>query len=376
VNLAELHDELERLGNRPVPVLDDARIDALEQRLLDEFVALPATESVPTLAAARRRRRQVLVAGVSTAAAALAAAIVIAQDGTATYEVRAAIGAVAMYPDGASRTVQAGDHVPSGGLIRTGPEGAVTIEETTVGADHVILLDEEHITLLPAPPSPPAAPVAQAAEPQAEPAVTAPPSAPPAVPVTLVPTIATPAPPAPAAVNPAPLSVTVLETAEGIQVSWTPSDDARVVKYFVVRGTADSDVLQYVAELPADQTGFIDTTPPAGVELCYRVVAVDAEGSPVAESGTETITFEGSGSSNEIPPSTGTPPAAQPDGTTTTTTLPPTTTVPSTADPSTTVVETSVPTTVGGSVPETAPTNGDTTSGGGGGEDGNLYNGG
>ena len=52
--------------------------------------------------------------GVSAAAAALAAAIVIAQDEAATYEVRAAIGAVAMYPDGASRTVQAGDQVPSG----------------------------------------------------------------------------------------------------------------------------------------------------------------------------------------------------------------------------------------------------------------------
>jgi hypothetical protein len=142
----------------------------------------------------------------------------------------------------------------------------------------------------------------------------------------------------------------------------------------VVRGTADSDVLEDVAEVPADQTGFIDTTPPEGVELCYRVVAVDAEGLPVAESGTETIVFEGSGSSNEIPPSTDTPPATQPDGTTTTTTQPSSTTVPATADPSTTVAETSVPTTVGGSVPETAPTS--DTSGGGGGQDGNLDHGG
>jgi hypothetical protein len=373
VNLAELHDELERLGNRPVPVLDDARIDALEQRLLDEFVALPAVESVPQLAATRRRRRQVLVAGVSAAAAALAGAIVIAQDEAARYEVSAAIGAVAMYPDGASRTVQAGDHVPSGGLIRTGPEGAVTIEETTVGPDHVILLDEENIALLPAPPAPPA-PVVQDAEPPAEPSATAPPTAPAAAPVTLVPTIATPAPPVPAAVNPAPLSVTVTETSEGVEVSWTPSDADSVVKYIVVRGTADSDVLVDVAELPADRTGFIDTTPPAGVELCYRVVAVDAEGLPVAESETHTIVFEGSGSSNEIPPSTDAPPATEPDGTTTTTTVASSTTVPATADPSTTVAETSVPTTVGGFVPDTAPAS--DTSGGGGGQDGNLDHGG
>ena len=144
-----------------------------------------------------------LVAGLTAAAAALATAMVLSRGGETSYEVSAATGAVAMYPDGARRPVQAGDHVPAGGLIRTGPTGGVTIEETTVGADHVILLDEEKITLLPAPPSAPPAEGQPAA-----PAATAPApatAAPTAAPVTLVPTIAPPAPPpAPAAVNPAP----------------------------------------------------------------------------------------------------------------------------------------------------------------------------
>ena len=120
-NLAELHDELERLGNRPVPVLDDARIEALEQRLLDEFVARPPPRLsrswlLPAAGAARCSWAE-----EAQRPPALAAAIVIAQEEAATYEVRAAIGAVAMYPDGASRTVQAGDHA-LGGLIRPVPK--------------------------------------------------------------------------------------------------------------------------------------------------------------------------------------------------------------------------------------------------------------
>jgi hypothetical protein len=384
VNLAELHHELERLGSGPVPVLDEDRVEALEQRLLRGFaVASPAAQSAPALAGARRRRRQVLVAGTTAAAAALAAAMVIAQDGTATYEVSAATGAVAMYPDGASRPVQAGDHVPAGGLIRTGSAGAVTIEETTVGADHVVLLDEDDITLLPTPPSLQPGPDVQGGDPSAQPAVTAPASAPTAAPVTLVPTIATPAPPAPAAVNPAPLSLTVSETNEGIQVSWTPSDADGVVRYVVVRGTADSNRLDDIAELSADQTAFTDTTPPTGVELCYKVVAVDADGLPLAVSETHTIVFEGSGGANEIPPSTDVPvtaPATRPDRTTTTTSLPPSTAANSTTAPSTTVVETSVETTsaptVAGSAPDTAPLYGGRDSVDGSGEDGNLDNGG
>ncbi len=305
MNRAELHDELVRLGSRPVPLPDHDRLEALEERLLREFAAaVPSADPVTTIASARRRRRQVLVAGLTAAAAALATAMVLSRGGETSYEVSAATGAVAMYPDGARRTVQAGDHVPAGGLIRTGPTGGVTIEETTVGADRVILLDEEKITLLPAPPSAPpaegqpAAPAATATAPAT--------AAPTAAPVTLVPTIAPPAPPpAPAAVNPGPLSLSVTESRDGAQLSWTPTDAATFARYIVVRGTAGSDLLEDIVELPDRQlTAFTDVGATTGVEFCYRVVAVDAEGLPVAESETITFVREGTGSSNEIPPST------------------------------------------------------------------------
>jgi hypothetical protein len=389
VNLAELRDELERLGSRPVPVLDDDRVEALERRLLDAFGATaPEPDADASLAAARRRRRQLLAAGAGAAAAAMATAMVVARDGSTTYEVSAAMDAVAMYPDGGRRVVQAGDRVPAGGLIRTGPSGEVTIEETTVGADRVILLDEETIALLPARPAPPSA------EPDlevpnegtaTEPVATAPATAPRAAPVTLVPTIASSASPVPAAVNPAPLSLSLAETSDGIEVSWTPSDAPGIVGYVVVRGTADSGRLVDVAQLSPDRTAFTDTTPPAGVELCYRVVAVDADGMPVAESETLTALFEGSGSSNEVPPSTDTPgtlPATQPPTTqppgATTTAPPPTAAAPTTAAPSTSVVESPDDTAVVGSAPD-APS----TTGRGGrhaadhqAEDGNLDDGG
>ncbi len=343
MNRAELHDVLVQLGTQPVPLPDHDRLDALEVRLLREFaVAAPAVTPVATIESARRRRRQVLVAGLSAAAAALATAMVLARGGETTYEVSAATGAVAMYPDGASRPVQAGDHVPAGGVIRTGPTGGVTIEETTVGADHVIVLDEEKITLLPAPPA------AQPADAQpAAPVATAPATAPPtAAPVTLVPTIATPAPPAPAAASPAPLSLSVAETRDGAQLSWTPTDAAAFASYIVVRGMAGTDLLEDIVVLPNRQaTTFTDVSAPTGVELCYRIVAVGADGLPVAESETITFVREGTGGSNEIPPSTGSAPPTTP-AESTTTPAPPTTAAshrPATTVAATTIAETTVP---------------------------------
>ena len=99
--------------------------------------------------AARRRRRQVLVGGLGAAAAATFAAVVLHRGSTPGYELQAATGAVALFPDGASRPVHAGDQIPPGGLIQTGPSGAVTIDGTKIGPDQVVLLSDEGLTLLP-----------------------------------------------------------------------------------------------------------------------------------------------------------------------------------------------------------------------------------
>ena len=196
---SNLHDELERLGNRPVPVLDDARIEALEQRLLDEFVSRPRPRLsrswlLPAAGAARcswaeeaqrprsprrssspRKRRPRTKSGGDR---------------------RRGHVPGRRQPNGAGR-----DHVPSGPhpdrsrrrRHHRGDDGRRGSRDPSRRGEHHALL---------APPAPPPAPVVQDAEPPAEPVATAPPTAPAAAPMTLVPTIATPAPPAPAAVNP------------------------------------------------------------------------------------------------------------------------------------------------------------------------------
>ena len=145
---AELRDELERLGSRPVPLPDPRRVDAIEDHLYQEFVVTPASSGAALLAA-RRRRRLVMVGGLGAAAAATFAAVVLHRGSTPGFELQAASGAVALFPDGASRPVHAGDQIPPGGLIQTGPSGAVTIDGTKIGPDQVVLLSDEGLTLLP-----------------------------------------------------------------------------------------------------------------------------------------------------------------------------------------------------------------------------------
>ncbi len=179
---AELIDELERLGTRPVPLPDPRRVDALEDRLYREFVVAPSPSARASAVAARRRRRQVLVAGIGLAAAASAAAVVLHDRGQAGFQLDAATGAVVLLPGGQSRVAHAGDEIPSGGLIQTGPAGSVTIDGTNIGPAQMVLLGDAGLTLLPAPAvdSPTATTVVPEPAPSATPApVTAAPGPPP-----------------------------------------------------------------------------------------------------------------------------------------------------------------------------------------------------
>ena len=169
---AELLAELDRLGSRPVPLPDPRRVDELEQRIYRDFVVTPPPSGRTNVLTIRRRRRQVLVAGLGLAAAASAAAMIMNRDVSHGFELQAATGAVALFPDGESRAVHSGDEIPAGGLIQTGPAGAVTIEGTTIGSDQVVLVSEAGLTLLPAPATPP--------EVQVEPPATPAPSSAPA----------------------------------------------------------------------------------------------------------------------------------------------------------------------------------------------------
>ena len=300
--------------------------------------------------AARRRRRLVMVAGLGAAAAATVAAVVLHRGSTPGFELQAASGAVALFPDGASRPVHAGDQFPPGGLIQTGPSGAVTIEGTKIGPDQVVLLSDEGLTLLPShstsdqaaadvPPADPPAPHASTAAPE----VTAPPEAsvatspapvadpapsspvvPPADPVVATTPPETSAAPAPAVFTQpiGQLALTVGEDTGGVSLAWTPSDAADFGRYVIARGTAADHQLEDIAELGDRQiTSFTDPAAPHGVVLMYRVVAMSEDGRPLAASDVVELTLQDGSASSA--PTTDAPPTT--DGTGSGLTVPPTT---------------------------------------------------
>ena len=367
---AELRNELERLGSRPVPLPDPRRVDAIEDRLYQDFVVAPAP-SVAAFSAARRRRQLVMVAGLGAAAAATFAAVVLHRGSTPGFELQAASGAVALFPDGDSRPVHAGDQIPPGGLIQTGPSGAVTIDGTKIGPDQVVLLSEEGLTLLPSnsasdhavtdvtPAPTSAAPLASTGATHATTPTDGSVVTPPA-------TVADPAPSSPAAApadpvaattmpdtTPAPapalftqpigqLALTVGEDTGGVDLAWTPSDAADFGRYVIARGTAADHQLGEIAELPDRQiTSFTDPAAPHGVALMYQVVAMDADGRPLAASEVVELTLQDGSASSA--PTTDAPPTT--DGSGSGLTVPPTTVQGSTSVPSTTAPATTSPTT-------------------------------
>jgi hypothetical protein len=351
---AELRVELERLGQRPVPLPDPQLVDAIEGRLYEDFVVTASPYSGSALPYARRRL--VVVAGLSAAAAATMAVVALHRAPSPGYELQAATGAIALFPTGESRPVHAGDQIPPGGLIQTGPSGGVTIDGTKVGPDQIVLMSEEGLTLLPAhhEPSPDlgtatvpapttaAAPVRTSASAPtvattlpsaAEPLGTAAP--PPESAVDPVPSSAEVAPPSAAdpALFAAPLAeigLVVSEDGGGVHLSWTASADEGFSRYAVARGTAADHQLQEIASFGDRQiTSFTDPAAPHDVALLYQVVAVSADGRPVARSevvelalqdgtGTGTATTEvpsstdGSGVGLTVPRSTGNPSTPEP----------------------------------------------------------------
>ena len=391
---AELRDELERLGSRPVPLPDPRRVDAIEDRLYQEFVVTPASSGAALLAA-RRRRRLVMVGGLGAAAAATVAAVVLHRGSTPGFELQTASGAVALFPDGASRPVHAGDEIPPGGLIQTGPSGAVTIDGTKIGPDQVVLLSDEGLTLLPShsksdqtateiPPSPtPSAPRASTAAPE----VTAPPEAsvatapapvvdptpsspvvPPADPVVATTVPETSVAPAPAVFTQPidHLALTVGEDTGGVSLAWTPNDAADFGRYVIARGTAADHQLEDIAELGDRQiTSFTDPAAPHGVALMYQVVAMSEDGRPLAASDVVELTLQ-DGSASSAPPTTDAPPTT--NGTGAGLTVPPTTepgstSIPSTTGPVTTLPTTGEPATTAGATSTTSATSAPTTTG-------------
>jgi hypothetical protein len=86
------------------------------------------------------------------------------------------------------------------------------------------------------------------------------------------------APPAP------PVGVAARETEDGIEVSWSPSTEADLAGYRVYRWAAGAST-QRIAEVPAPETTFLDTSAPTGVQLRYAVSAFDKAGNESERAG-------------------------------------------------------------------------------------------
>jgi hypothetical protein len=317
------------------------------------------------------------VGSLAVAAAACLVAFLLQRGTSHRVDLDAASGAVVLLPDGSSRPLHAGDQIPPGGIVRTGPDGSVTIDGTTVGAGQALVVEDGRLILLPTPTTVPAentstaaattkAPAPSTTAAQARPtSAPAPAPAPPPSPAGTETPVATPStePPtstAPPAADPGPapaaatlpeLQLTVSRAAQGVRLSWTSTDAPEFERYVVVRGPADAPDLHVIAELPDRQiTSFTDPAAPLDIDLVYRVLALDATGRPIAMS--PTAMLEIGASSTTGPPRTD-PGPTDPATTDTPPSDPPTSDAPVTDPPAT---DPTVPDPPATDPPETAST--------------------
>lgn len=75
----------------------------------------------------------------------------------------------------------------------------------------------------------------------------------------------------------APAGVAALTRDAGVEVSWSPSGETDLAGYRVYRA-AEGVAAAKLAEVPVDQTTFVDPSPPRGKAFSYRITAVDRAG--------------------------------------------------------------------------------------------------
>jgi hypothetical protein len=321
---AKLVDELERLGRAPAPLPDDARVAAWEQELLHELPSLDL--AAPDLAPPRRHRRPFALAAFGAAAAAVMVALVAHHADAPGTELHEVSGAVIVLPDGSTKPLHDGDQLPPGGIVETGPNGRLTVAGRTVGPNQLGLVDGGRVTPLPrttaepatttsvatvppAPRTPPTSAVTSAVRVapttpapsvtvRTAPASTSAPVAPPKpalVPTTAPPTTApapnrAPTPPPAAAPVSRVLILTVTPFADGVHLTWSTPGASSFGRYVVIRASLSLALPKVIGLLPDQSTtSFTDPSPPHGVLLFYRVVAVGPDNHLLAVSRTVSV---------------------------------------------------------------------------------------
>jgi hypothetical protein len=157
-----LRDELRRLANSPVTVLDAARAQRLEHRVLGAArpreLEMVEAEPVDTPRASRRR-----AAVVAFAAACVLAVVVIAsldRAGSPDRIVSMSGDVDVVLPDGSVVDGTARMEVPDGAILRLGEDGAAEVDGITIAGAGDYLVTADGVTLLtsePPAPIPPAA---------------------------------------------------------------------------------------------------------------------------------------------------------------------------------------------------------------------------
>jgi hypothetical protein len=80
-----------------------------------------------------------------------------------------------------------------------------------------------------------------------------------------------------------PAGLTILPVAEGLELSWSPSPEADLAGYRVLRSTGPGTPEQ-IAEVPPNQTQYVDKTAGPAVVYFYRLVAFDQAGNASPQS--------------------------------------------------------------------------------------------
>lgn len=150
-NRARLRDELRRLGNAPVPVLDPVRAQQLERRVLSGAVRAPELELVDAGPVETRRTSRRRTAVVALAAACVLAIVVIGSlDRTRSSDrVLFSSGDVeVVLPDGSVVDGSTGMVVPDGAILRLGPRARAEVNGVTVSGAGDYRVTREGLTLL------------------------------------------------------------------------------------------------------------------------------------------------------------------------------------------------------------------------------------
>jgi fibronectin type 3 domain-containing protein len=80
-----------------------------------------------------------------------------------------------------------------------------------------------------------------------------------------------------------PAGLSILAVAEGIELTWSPSSEADLAGYRILR-SAPAGAAETLAELPPKETQFLDKSATRGLRYRYRIVTFDHAGNASAPS--------------------------------------------------------------------------------------------